>query len=1450
MSANPTQSTGSAVPIVAIGASAGGLEACRALLKALPEDIQYAFVLILHLDPSHDSMMVELLARDTGLTVAPAAEGKALRPGHLYVIPPGVFLTVADGVLHTTAPESGKSVRLPFDVLLQSLAKSAQFPLACIVMSGTGTDGSGGLGAIRAAGGLILAQDPDEASHSGMPQSAIETGLVDYILRIKDMPAVLGQLANGSTRRPPCQGTKDSARAAPHRSEARPIEPDAKAKRGFDAILDLVAQTAPQDVTLYKSGTIQRRIARRMAIAGCSPDEADRYLAMLHADAAECAQLSADLLIHVTSFFRDPAVFEHLERVALPALLATQPSDRPLRVWVAGCSTGEEAYSLAMLCIEAMETAGSQAGLQVFASDVDPDAVATARDGFYPDDIEASVSPERLARFFMPEGGGWRVRPELRDVIVFTVADLLSDPPFSRIDLLSCRNVLIYLEAEAQRRVIALCCFALRQGGLLLLGSAEAPGAAQGRFELADKAARLWRRVGQSRPEDLHFMPGTRSGKPHETPPLTNRPTALAELCRRIVLENYAPAAILMTRQLECLYLLGPTQRYLKVAEGHPAPGFLGMLPRTLREKFRDAAAVCDASNPLVLIPGAHSPQEGRFNIELRAVTAGAEQYLLACFVQAPRIFAPTPSDEASADAEVDATRVFMLEAELEATREDLRDALSDLESEVEVHASDSAEALSVNEEFQSTNEELLASKEELQALNEELTALNGQLQETLERYRTTANDLQNVLYSTDVATLFLDLDLNIRFFTPAARAVFRVIATDIGRPLADLAAISSDEHLAADAASVLTSSGPIEREISGLDGVWYLRRIQPYRADGGRVEGVVITFIDITERKRTHAALVAAKREADRATVAKSRFLAAASHDLRQPLQSLALLHGMMTRDRRNGEALRLSNLMDRTLNSMTEMLDSLLDVNRIESGIVRPELRAVAIAPLMARIGEEFAPQCEQKGLKLRVVRCKAWVRTDPRLLEQMLRNLLSNALKYTAKGGILMGCRVNGDRLTIQVRDSGIGVAQAEQGKIFDAYHQAEKADFLAGRGLGLGLSIVQRLADLLDHPVTVRSAPDKGSTFMVTLPVVAAQDVGPTETPPAQADATRRTGTILLVEDEDDLRQLLVELLESAGHSVIAAANAHDALAFAAGTMDPPDLLLTDFDLPGSTSGLLLAQDLPDVLSCHVPTIILTDDITTETMQHIAATPFDQISKPVPPEVLLDRISTLLHGSASAAQAEPTARSVATDQTTLHVVDDDPMVCETTRRLFEAEGWNVATHRSAEDFLAGPRPGAGACLVVDGLLPGMSGVELLKALRAENSALPAVMLTGHGDISMAVSAMKAGAVDLIEKPASAADLLASVAHAVARATDERARNSARRAAQKAFADLTPRERDVLSKVLEGAPNKIIAADLGINQRTVENHRASVMRKTGAASLPELVRMAIAAGPPVAA
>ena len=868
--------------VVGIGASAGGLEACRNLVGALAAGNGMAFILVQHLDPTHESMMVDLLAGRSAMTVRQATDGMLLERGQLHVIPPGFYLSVAQGLLHLSPPQARHGARLPFDFLLNSLAEAYGARAVGIILSGTGADGSLGLKAVKESGGLVIAQDPNEAGYDGMPRNAIQTGAVDLVLPVAMIPAALVRF--------------DRQMALAHARDDRHAE--APAPDWLPEVVDLLRTKTAHDFRLYKQGTLQRRIARRMVMAAIESDDSDRYLELLRNDAGELDRLAKDLLINITSFFRDAKVFDLLAETIVPDLVRGQDPDQPLRIWIAGCSTGEETYSLTMLFHEQIAAARRNVKLQVFASDVDPDAVNRARDGLYPETIEADVSADRLTRFFAKEGRSYRVLPELRASVVFTVQDVLADPPFSRLDLVSCRNLLIYLQPEAQAKVLALFHFALREGGVLLLGSSETTGGLEGRFEVISKSARIYRHLGRSRPGDLALAMGGGEGVRVPARPgqglVPSRQSALAELCRRLVIDAYAPAAVLINRKNECLYSLGPTDRYLRVAPGQPTHDLLAMARQSLRSRLTSAIQQACLSKARVIAPSRSVAHEAdSVGIDVQPVLHDGEELLLVCFIDEPT---GAPKQE-GAVVPGDLPRAAELERELGATRAELQRAIRNLELSSEEQMAINEEALSVNEEYQSTNEELLTSKEELQSLNEELTALNSQLHETLDRQRTTANDLQNILYSTDVATLFLDPALKIRFFTPATRLLFGILPGDVGRPLADLSSLAPDGALLGDARTVLRSGIPVEREIEARTGAWYMRRILPYRTQDDEVEGVVITFANVTERKRAADALGAAKRLAETANLAKSRFLAAASHDLRQPLQTLALLQGLLAK-------------------------------------------------------------------------------------------------------------------------------------------------------------------------------------------------------------------------------------------------------------------------------------------------------------------------------------------------------------------------------------------------------------------------------------------------------------------------------------------------------------------------------------------------------------------------
>ena len=1396
-----------------------------------------AFILVQHLDPSHESMMADLLSGHTAMIVRQAADGMAIERNHLYLIPPGTYLSAGSGALHLSQPQARHGARLPFDFLLHSLASEFGARAIGVILSGTGADGSLGLKAIKEKGGLVIAQDPEEAGYGGMPRSAIMTGTVDFVLPVAKIPEAIIKYNQRIT---------SSSRVRTTKNPEQDLLP---------AFIELLRAKTAHDFRLYKPGTLRRRIERRMAMAGIEPEQLERYLEILRNNTGEIELLAKDLLINVTSFFRDPKVFDFLEKKIIPTLIADRPIDHPLRIWIAGCSTGEETYSLAMLFLEQIAATRRNLKLQVFASDIDPEAVATARDGFYPETIEADVSPMRLARFFTKEDGGYQVTPELRAAVVFTVQDVLADPPFSRLDLVSCRNLLIYLQPEAQAKVIALFHFALREGGILLLGSSETLAHADGRFEVLSKPERLYRHTGRGGGGKLHYSPATgdgpkiptRTGQPHSLP----RQPALAELARQLVMETYAPAAVLINDRHECLYSLGPTDRYLRVPPGHPTQDLLAMARPDMRTKLRTAIQRANQENERVVVAGGRVRHEGRevlFNIDVQPVSIEAERLLLICFVNQAE-----PGKKAAHPAKPrDLSRIAELERELLATRTELQSAIRNLELSNEEQKAINEEALSINEEYQSANEELMTSKEELQSLNEELTALNSQLQETLERQRTTSNDLQNVLYSTDVATIFLDTRLNIRFFTPATRLLFNVIPSDVGRPLADLRSLAANETLLDDARRVLESPQPAVREIQGAAGAWYLRRILPYRTQDGDVEGVVITFADITERKHAAQALETAERHAKQANAAKSRFLAAASHDLRQPLQTLALLQGLMAKLVEGEAARKLVERLDQTLAAMSGMLNTLLDINQIEAGTVRAEPVDFAVDGLLARLRDEFTYHAEAQGLSLRMISCGRTIHSDPRLLEQMLRNLLSNALKYTRRGKVLLGCRRRGNMLRIEVWDTGVGIPDNELKAIFEEYHQLGNEVRGPSRGLGLGLSIVERLGALLGHHIEVRSIVRKGSVFSVEVPTLSHGEVAviePRRHPPVDgvADPGTRAGEILIVEDDPEVRGLLERLLQEDGHRTATAPDGIAAMDMVARGTAHPDLLLADYNLPHGMDGLEVSTRLRAKLHQNIPVVILTGDISTSALRRIALQNCVQLNKPVKVTELTQALQRLLSTAPAAVHVRaprPGDAAGAATPPVIYVVDDDLHVRQAIRSVLEENGRAVEDYPSCESFLDAYYPGRDACLLVDAYLPGMNGLELMKHLTEAGHRLPAIMITGNSDVSIAVQAMKAGASDFIEKPVGRTELLASVERALEQSRDSRKLLAWRESAANHLAALTPRQRQIMELVLAGQSSKNIAADLRISQRTVENHRASIMTKTGSKSLPALARLALAA------
>ena len=836
-STDGTDSGGTRFPIVGIGASAGGLHALQGFFDAIPAAPGIAFVVVQHLDPTHKSETAELLRRHARLPVVQVTDNERVEVDRVYVIPPNSELAIAGGVLHLARPVSRRGMRMPIDAFLRSLADDQHERSVAVILSGTGADGTLGIKAVKAAGGLTMAQDPETAEYDGMPRNAVATGMVDFALPVVKLPGVLLQYVSHPYLR---QG------GSPSLVDEGPAH--------LQAILALLRARTKYDFSCYKKGTISRRIERRMSLKHL--ERVQDYVKYLHDHPSEIDDLFKDLLISVTSFFREPQVWEYLEQNVLPGLMEKRAPEGMLRLWVPGCATGEEAYSLAMLLLEAAQAGDQSPGMQVFASDLDSSALDFARAGLYPESIAADVSRERLRRFFVREEQGYRVHKWVRDLVVFSVQNLISDPPFSRIDLVTCRNLMIYLAPEIQQRVISLFHFALRPGGYLLLGNAESVGSPTDLFEVVSKKWRIYRRIGPlTHDREFPVIPAVgHHPVPRAVAPFPlSRESKLLGAVQSLVLERYVPACALVNAKEEILYLFGPTDRYLLQPTGQLTPDLLAWSRGGIRSKLRASLRQAIQQKQRVAATGAVVGVDGgsmpvRITVDPLVVPKELEGCFLVVFEQEH----PPPGLTAPAALEPgDDSGLRQMEYELGVLREQLRSGAEQFEASNEELKSANEEMMSMNEELQSTNEELETSKEELQSLNEELSTVNTQLENKVQELEATNDDLNNLLSSTNIATIFLDRQFRIRRFTPPMTQLLSLRPSDLKRPIGDFAQKFTDRRLIPDAEQVLATLGSIEAEVQTDDARWYLRRILPYRTEGDRIDGVVVTFTDITEHRK-----------------------------------------------------------------------------------------------------------------------------------------------------------------------------------------------------------------------------------------------------------------------------------------------------------------------------------------------------------------------------------------------------------------------------------------------------------------------------------------------------------------------------------------------------------------------------------------------------------------------
>jgi two-component system CheB/CheR fusion protein len=845
-------------PIVGIGASAGGLAAFEAFFSGMPvdRDSGMAFVLVQHLAPDHESMLVDLVKRYTRMAVCEVEDGMRILPNCTYIIPPNRDMALLNGALQLLEPVTARGQRLSIDFFFRSLAQDQRERAMCVILSGSGSDGTQGLRAIKAEGGMAMAQNPASAEYDSMPSSAIATGLVDYTLPPAEMAAQLIAYARRVTG-------KKSVRAAP----ATPKVEDVHKK-----ILILLRAHTGHDFSFYKQNTVSRRVERRMAVQQI--EQAEEYLRFLRETPGELEALFRDLLIGVTNFFRDSEAFEALQR-QVAQLLAAKTAGSLIRVWTTGCSTGEEAYSLAILFREQMEAMKQSFKLQVFATDIDSRAIDAARAGAYPSSIVSDVSPERLARFFSQDGGSYRINKAVRDTLIFSEHDLIRDPPFSKLDLISCRNVLIYLEPELQRKLIPVFHYGLNPGGVLFLGSSETVGDFVELFSALDRKAKLYRRLdvpSADRPVLGKFLP--RASEPRNVlsfgQPRRHEPELpLRELTERALLAR-APVAALVNERGELLYLHGYSGKYLQPAPGEAGLNIFRMAREGLAHELTSGLQRAVAENQLVSYPGLRVQSDGAvstINLTVEPISAGAvaasdvRLFLVAFEETTSGVEAQPPAGAEQGTPEtasVMENRILVLTQELRAKDQHLRSTQEQMQTANEELRSSNEELQSTNEELQSTNEELETSKEELQSVNEELATVNSELHTKVTDLSRANNDMNNLLAGTGVGTIFVDHELCIQRFTPAATLLVNLIRSDVGRPLSHIVSnLLGYDRLVSDVRCVLETLAPKEVEVKTRADAWYLLRIRPYRTLENVIEGAVITFTEITEQKRAQAALL-----------------------------------------------------------------------------------------------------------------------------------------------------------------------------------------------------------------------------------------------------------------------------------------------------------------------------------------------------------------------------------------------------------------------------------------------------------------------------------------------------------------------------------------------------------------------------------------------------------------
>jgi two-component system, chemotaxis family, CheB/CheR fusion protein len=1073
--------------VVGIGASAGGLEALEQFFTKMPSVNNMAFVVIQHLSPDFKSLMPEILSRNTEMKVCQIQNGMKILPGYVYLNPPKFVVTISQGQLFINEQDPLYRVNLTINTFLESLAGDMYEKSIAIILSGTGSDGTRGCRAIKEAGGIVMAQDLKTSKFNGMPKSVISTNICDFILSPTNMPEKL------------LRYTGQSSLITVIADEEQKVD---EATDILSLIYNIIKDQYSIDFSLYKQSTVLRCLNRRVRI--CQIPTLDEYLSYLKDNVEEVERLYNSLLIGVTRFFRDIDAFDVIKNKVIPEIVGSKTDNALVRIWVAGCSTGEEAYSLAILFKEYMDTAQRNITVKIFATDIDNNAIEYASVGIYPDSISDDVSLERLNRYFIKKRDGYHVSKYIREMVIFSSHNVINNPPFYKIDLLTCRNLLIYFQPNLQTRIISTFQFALETNGFMFLGLSETTGEMSSYFSTFDAKWKIFKRKDmKKRPLVDDFSVISTGMKVIQSKPKEDYFTRMSrnnwemEDIYTNLIEECLPPSVLVDENGELVQICGDVDKYLKVPRGKVYYDIQKMVPKELSTALGTAISKVRKEKKTVTYTNIKVKlDQEQININLIVkplFTKKSGVLILVIFEEIKSSISQGDYIENFDTISELHERITDLEQELQYTKESLQTSIEEIETSSE-------ELLSSNEELLVSNEEMHSTNEELQSVNEELMVVNTQYQYKIQELADLNNDMTNFLNSTTIGTIFLDSNLCVRKFTPAITKEVNLIEQDIGRPISHISHNLKNEDLVNQSREVMNCLIPIEKEIQGSNNKWYILKYSPFRTNENVIKGIVISLVDITARKEAEENQRKSREQLNDAITLdalKSDFFSNLSHELRTPLNVIMSTLQLLESQRKNSDTMAVTdkqvkhfNIMKQNCYRQLRLVNNMIDITKIDSGFFEFNQQNHNIVSVVENITLSVSDYVKNKGIDLifdtdveeKITAC------DLDSIERIILNLLSNSVKFTNEGGnINVNISDKGETIIISVKDSGIGIPMDKQDIIFDRFRQVDKSLTRNHEGSGIGLSLVKSLVEMHGGKISVQSEYGKGSEFIIEIPV---------------------------------------------------------------------------------------------------------------------------------------------------------------------------------------------------------------------------------------------------------------------------------------------------------------------------------------------------------------------------